>query len=284
MARTRWRTGVRGRHGCGIGAAAAFRSVRAQRRTSSTLLQEPLPRVVIVGAGFAGLTAARELRGAPVQRHGGRPAQPPPLPAAALPGGHRRAQPGRHLGAHPQRAPAPAQRAGGAGRGDRHRWTRQRGASASPTGSSSRYDFLIVGTGATHSYFGRDDWAPLAPGLKTHRGRARDPAADPARLRASRARDRSGGAPGAAHLRDRRGRSHRRGAGRRAGRDRPPHPAGRLPPHPAGERPGDPARGAAQRPATYSAAAPSRPPGVSSSASAWRCGPPPGSRPSTARV
>ena len=29
------------------------------------------------------------------------------------------------------------------------------------------YDHLIVGTGATHSYFGRDDWAPLAPGLKT---------------------------------------------------------------------------------------------------------------------
>ena len=29
------------------------------------------------------------------------------------------------------------------------------------------YDYLIVATGATHSYFGRDDWAPFAPGLKT---------------------------------------------------------------------------------------------------------------------
>jgi NADH:ubiquinone reductase (H+-translocating) len=29
------------------------------------------------------------------------------------------------------------------------------------------YDYLIVAAGATHSYFGRDDWAPLAPGLKT---------------------------------------------------------------------------------------------------------------------
>ncbi|WP_049622195.1 NAD(P)/FAD-dependent oxidoreductase [Frateuria defendens] len=29
------------------------------------------------------------------------------------------------------------------------------------------YDYLIVATGATHAYFGRDDWAPLAPGLKT---------------------------------------------------------------------------------------------------------------------
>ncbi len=29
------------------------------------------------------------------------------------------------------------------------------------------YDYLIVGAGATHAYFGREEWAPLAPGLKT---------------------------------------------------------------------------------------------------------------------
>ncbi len=29
------------------------------------------------------------------------------------------------------------------------------------------YDDLIVATGATHYYFGHDEWAPLAPGLKT---------------------------------------------------------------------------------------------------------------------
>lgn len=29
------------------------------------------------------------------------------------------------------------------------------------------YDFLIVATGATHAYFGHDDWATDAPGLKT---------------------------------------------------------------------------------------------------------------------
>jgi len=29
------------------------------------------------------------------------------------------------------------------------------------------YDWLIVATGATHSYFGHDAWAPFAPGLKT---------------------------------------------------------------------------------------------------------------------
>lgn len=28
------------------------------------------------------------------------------------------------------------------------------------------YDYLVLATGAAHSYFGRDDWAPYAPGLK----------------------------------------------------------------------------------------------------------------------
>jgi NADH dehydrogenase len=35
------------------------------------------------------------------------------------------------------------------------------------SGSQLAYDYLVLATGATHSYFGRDDWAPLAPGLKT---------------------------------------------------------------------------------------------------------------------
>src|SRR5262249_1006711 len=29
-----------------------------------------------------------------------------------------------------------------------------------------RYDFLVIATGATHSYFGHDEWAHYAPGLK----------------------------------------------------------------------------------------------------------------------
>jgi NADH dehydrogenase len=29
------------------------------------------------------------------------------------------------------------------------------------------YDYLLVASGATHAYFGRDHWAPYAPGLKT---------------------------------------------------------------------------------------------------------------------
>jgi NADH dehydrogenase len=35
------------------------------------------------------------------------------------------------------------------------------------SGAELRYDYLMVATGATHSYFGHDEWAPLAPGLKT---------------------------------------------------------------------------------------------------------------------
>jgi NADH:ubiquinone reductase (H+-translocating) len=35
------------------------------------------------------------------------------------------------------------------------------------SGSVLLYDYLVVATGSTHSYFGRDEWAKLAPGLKT---------------------------------------------------------------------------------------------------------------------
>jgi NADH dehydrogenase len=34
-------------------------------------------------------------------------------------------------------------------------------------GGELRYDYLIVATGAAHSYFGHDDWERFAPGLKT---------------------------------------------------------------------------------------------------------------------
>ncbi|MCI1711542.1 MAG: NAD(P)/FAD-dependent oxidoreductase [Chiayiivirga sp.] len=34
-------------------------------------------------------------------------------------------------------------------------------------GDSLAYDMLLLASGATHAYFGHDDWAPHAPGLKT---------------------------------------------------------------------------------------------------------------------
>lgn len=35
------------------------------------------------------------------------------------------------------------------------------------TDGETDYDYLIVATGATHAYFGHDEWRPVAPGLKT---------------------------------------------------------------------------------------------------------------------
>jgi NADH dehydrogenase len=34
-------------------------------------------------------------------------------------------------------------------------------------GATCGYDYLVVATGARHSYFGHDEWEPLAPGLKS---------------------------------------------------------------------------------------------------------------------
>ncbi len=35
------------------------------------------------------------------------------------------------------------------------------------SGTELIYDYLVLATGSTHSYFGKDEWAKLAPGLKT---------------------------------------------------------------------------------------------------------------------
>src|SRR5690606_30120093 len=34
-------------------------------------------------------------------------------------------------------------------------------------GGHLQYDYLILAAGATHAYFGHEEWAPIAPGLKT---------------------------------------------------------------------------------------------------------------------
>ncbi|MEE2521027.1 FAD-dependent oxidoreductase, partial [Pseudomonas aeruginosa] len=34
-------------------------------------------------------------------------------------------------------------------------------------GSRQTYDTLVLATGATHAYFGHDEWGAFAPGLKT---------------------------------------------------------------------------------------------------------------------
>lgn len=123
-------------------------------------------RVVILGAGFAGINAAKALRGADVDitlidRRNFHLFQPLlyQVASAAL---------------NPSDIAYPI----------RSIFRRQRNVTkilmAEVTGidlerrcvdleaaESVEYDYLIVATGATHSYFGRDEWAPVAPGLKT---------------------------------------------------------------------------------------------------------------------
>ena len=75
-------------------------------------------------AASAACTRARVSPTAPVEVTLDRPRQPPPLPAAALPGGDRHHRRGLGGAGAAQRAARPGQRRGGAGRGHRlRRWT-----------------------------------------------------------------------------------------------------------------------------------------------------------------
>lgn len=132
--------------------------------TSAETTPRPLPRVVIIGAGFGGLRAARKLADVPVEvtvidRSNHHLFQPLLYQVATA-------------GLSPADISAPI----------RHILKRQRNASvilAEVTGvdmeaqqvlmqdRSIPYDYLIVASGATHSYFGHDEWEQFAPGLKT---------------------------------------------------------------------------------------------------------------------
>ena len=145
-------------------------------------------RVVIVGGGFGGLYAAQALRKAPVEvtlidRRNFHLFQPLLYQVATgglSPGQHRRAAAGR--------AAAAAQRTRAARRGGRHRRRRQRRVLLSD--GAVPYDTLVVATGATHHYFGHDEWERLAPGLKTIEDATDDAPPRAAGLRGGRARDR----------------------------------------------------------------------------------------------
>ncbi len=124
-----------------------------------------LPHVVILGCGFGGLWAAQGLRRAPVDltvldrtnHHLFSPllyqVATAGLSAPAI------AAPIRHILAQQRNTTVLLGEATGidvAGRKVRLE-----------DGAQLAYDRLIVATGATHSYFGNDAWAPYAPGLKT---------------------------------------------------------------------------------------------------------------------
>jgi NADH dehydrogenase FAD-containing subunit len=135
---------------------------RAVRREAPK--DESLPHVVVVGGGFGGIAAARGLAGAAcrvtlVDRRNYHLFQPllyqvataglSPADIATPIRSLFRLQPNVRVLLGEVVGVRPATREVMIGQ------------------SSMSYDYLVVATGAQHSYFGKDDWAAYAPGLKT---------------------------------------------------------------------------------------------------------------------
>jgi putative oxidoreductase len=122
-----------------------------------------LPRVVIVGAGFGGITCAARLARTPVQvtlidRHNYHLFQPLLYQVAttALSPGDI-AMPIRGLFRDQFNTRVVLGTVTGVDTLSQHVLV---GEQCIP------YDYLVLATGAAHSYFGKDEWAPYAPGLK----------------------------------------------------------------------------------------------------------------------
>ena len=122
------------------------------------------PHVVIIGGGFGGLNAARALARAPVRitlldRRNHHLFQPLlyQVATAAL-NASDIAYPIRSVLAHQANARVLLAEAQSVDVGSR---------TVTLDGGALQYDYLILATGATHSYFGKDQWATLAPGLKS---------------------------------------------------------------------------------------------------------------------
>jgi NADH:ubiquinone reductase (H+-translocating) len=123
-----------------------------------------LPRIVIVGAGFGGLNAAQTLVKAPVEItvmdrrnfHTFQPLLYQVATAGLSPG--EIAAPIRSI--FRSRKNVEVQLAEVSG------FDLERRLVETPE-QNVPYDYLIVATGASHAYFGHDEWEPLAPGLKT---------------------------------------------------------------------------------------------------------------------
>ncbi len=122
-------------------------------------------QVVIIGGGFAGIYAARGLRGAPVHvtvldRRNHHLFQPMLYQVATA-------------GLNPSEIASPIRSILREARNTDVLLAEAQAIDLAQhevrltDGSSIAYDYLIVGTGARHSYFGHDEWETLAPGLKS---------------------------------------------------------------------------------------------------------------------
>ncbi len=127
--------------------------------------RSPRPHLVVIGGGFAGLWCTRALASAPVQitlvdRANHHLFQPLlyQVATAGLSAGDI-AAPLRHILANQRNVTV---RMGEVTAIDT---AAQRVTLAD--GLALPYDHLLVASGATHAYFGHDEWAPHAPGLKT---------------------------------------------------------------------------------------------------------------------
>jgi len=134
-------------------------------------------RVVIVGAGFAGLEAAFRLASAPVSITLVEPSQPPSIPAAIVSSRHR------VIGDVGDRLADPLSAARSPEVTTLFATVTGVDAAAKRVllddGDGLPYDTLILATGARHAYFGpHDEWEPFAPGLKTLEERHHAAAAD----------------------------------------------------------------------------------------------------------
>ena len=124
----------------------------------------PRPRVVIIGAGFGGLSAAKQLAGTPfdvtlVDQHNYHLFQPLlyQVATAALSPGDI-ASPIRSILRYKQNVSVVLAKVNGIDAARKE---------VLAEGRRIPFDYLVVATGAEHAYFGHEAWAASAPGLKT---------------------------------------------------------------------------------------------------------------------